>query len=154
FRSACKERSFPVPLMPLLAHMTFRNSAVPSLEQVCSVVRPFVSFDPLPRVYQCRSAWLRELHAGFYLSFFGSVWKDVEADLHEGTDWFFAAHGREVRIGIAHEGKASARSWKARKARKSEGCWMVQARRQGDGLHLCCLAELDAIVSATATAKA
>ncbi len=129
FRRAAMNRSCK-PVMPFLAYATLTVGRIPSIDLVCRVLDVETA-----RVYQFWTAWLRELHVGLYLSYFGDVAKNLQADLAEGTDWIFRRDGEETRIAVTHQGAASGRYWWGRKEAKSGGNVVLVAPCRGAGVH-------------------
>ena len=95
-----------------------------------------VSGSVAARCYQFWTAWLRELACGLYLADHGEVCKNPRMDISDGVDWIFRRNGKEVKIAVAHEGRASAAYFAKRKSHKLAEGTIVLTARAGDGFDL------------------
>lgn len=123
-------------LMPYFWESTFANGVIPSVDEVVADLgehsRPFV--------YQARGGLIRELHVGLFLVEFGTVTKNYSRDIFEGVDLSFEG----IDLAIRHDGAYSDQVWSERKAEKSQGCVVLNAKGHGTGIHLCRLADIRA----------
>jgi len=145
FRLDSYNTSFRPALMPLISYLTFATNIIPPIDTISKFVlaSPWCkTSDVEPRVYQCYTAWLRELHCGLYLAQYGKVTKNPKLDLCAGVDWVFNG---KIKIAVAHNGFVSRQMMIRRKKRKmSEDVVILTAQDTGTGLHLVTSAEMDA----------
>lgn len=135
FRSGSLHRAFRPCIMPIAAYLTLRCGVVPGLDTLTQFVRcsPILTtWDCEGRVYQCWTAWLRELDLGLKLASFGAVVKNPLLDVGHGVDWVFRRDGLETRIAVAHAG-----DWHLERKQKKVGEDVVTLyARGGAGVHL------------------
>lgn len=135
FRQGRFHRAFKPCIMPIVAYLSLRCGVVPSLDTLTQFVRcsPILTTgDCEGRVYQCWTAWLRELHLGLYLAEYGQVVKNPVLDIENGVDWMFRRDGLVTRIAVAHAG-----DWHLdRKQRKVGEDVVTLYARGGAGVHL------------------
>lgn len=121
--------------MPILWSHVFTAGIIPAVDEIVGQL----GSESRAWVYQAHAGLIREVHVALYLSYFGTVTKNLYRDVFHGED----LHFRGRAIAIRHSGSFSDVVWSERKASKSAGCVVLNARSRGARIHLVRLDEIN-----------